>query len=462
MTANCSCAAPRLMLAAPASASGKTLVTCALLRLLQRMQLRVQAFKCGPDYIDPLFHRQVLGLPSVNLDTFFTGRELTAALFAEHAAAADLSVIEGVMGYFDGAGGIDAAGSSADLADALDVPVVLVVSAEGMGKSVAALVQGFCSYEEHAHIRGVILNRVSAAAYPRIKAAIEAAAPVSVYGYLPKRPEFMWQSRHLGLLLPGEIASFREQLDAAAAVLETTVDVPALLELARDAPVLHAATPESCAGLPAATGKKFRVGIAQDEAFCFYYEDNLRLLAKLGAELLPFSPLHDTALPPLDGLVFGGGYPELHAQELSRNTAFRQSVKAAIAGGMPVLAECGGFLYLQETLYAGDGAACAMVGALPGAGSNQGKLVRFGYAEFSGMAFACPKTLCVRGHEFHYFDSTDNGDAFSARKPVSCVSWHCMKAGSTMLAGFPHLYYYSEPALAIAFAAQCRLYAGIP
>jgi len=453
------CAAvPRLMIAAPSSGSGKTLLTCALLRLLQQMQVHVQAFKCGPDYIDPLFHRQVLGLPSVNLDTFFTGRELTKALFAEHAAGTGLCIIEGVMGYFDGLGSVAPAGSSADLADVLESPVVLVVSAEGMGRSVAALVKGFCDYEAHAHIRGVILNKVSPSVYPKLKEAIEAAAPVRVLGYLPRRPEFAWESRHLGLLLPGEIAAFRQQLDAAAAALRESLDVPALLELAGAAPALHATTPEEAAGIHAAE-KSFRVGYAQDEAFCFYYEDNLRLLAKLGARLQPFSPLHDRVLPPLDGVLFGGGYPELHAPALSANAAFRESVRSAIAKGLPVLAECGGFMYLQQSLCGKDGAVWDMVGAIPGRSSYTSSLVRFGYAEFSGQAFGSGKRISIRGHEFHYFDSTENGSSFTACKPLGGRTWQCMCGGRTMLAGFPHLYYYSAPGLAQAFARSCCAYA---
>ena len=354
---------PRIMLAAPASGSGKTLVTCGILQALVNRGLRVASFKCGPDYIDPMFHSRVIGARSGNLDTFFTDGETTRYLFGRAASEADISVIEGVMGYFDGLGGISEQASSSDVARTLDAPVVLVVNCRGMSLSALALIQGFVEYRKPGQIRGVILNQLPASLYPDLKARIEEGLPVRVLGYVPKAEDLVLESRHLGLVLPGEIERLREKLQKLAALLEETLDLEGLISMAREAPQLLYREPElprAQAQLPG-HGKilrhgTIRIGVAQDEAFCFTYRDNLQLLQDLGAELVPFSPLADAGLPEnLQGLILSGGYPELHAARLAENASMREAVREAVQGGLPCIAECGGFLYLHRTLEGEDG-----------------------------------------------------------------------------------------------------------
>ena len=477
-----SIAIPRLMIAAPGSGSGKTLVTCGLLRLLQRKNLHPAAFKCGPDYIDPMFHRQVLGIPSRNLDTFFSPADSenaanTAAATLARAAAkngAGIAVIEGVMGYFDGTGASGMEASSFDLAQQTDTPVILILNAKGMSRSVVALLRGFTDYEkESRRICGVILNRISPVMFPMMKKWIEEDTDIKVIGYLPQDDSLSWGSRHLGLLQPEELTGLQEQIDHLADTLESTIDQEALLDLASTAPPIR--TPSESGGKKAdPAGEKQvvpRIAVARDEAFSFYYEDNLEMLQECGAELVFFSPIHDRIFPAADGLLLGGGYPELHAQALAQNEEMKAQICECAAKGMPLLAECGGFMYLQENLVLADRTAgkdgadqktWKMCGLLPGTCRMTDKLVRFGYIELekkdgqSGEAGCLKEGHRIRGHEFHYFDSTDNGHACTAHKPGRRRSWDCMVVRDNIMAGFPHLYYRSDPDFAAAFVEKCR------
>ncbi len=448
--------APRIMIAAVGSGSGKTLLTCSLLQALLDSGKKAAAFKCGPDFIDPMFHRKVLGVPSKNLDSFFTDENTTKFLFLEDAEGKDLSVIEGVMGLYDGLGGITEEASSYHLAKVTKTPVILVVDARGMGRSVIPLIAGFLQYDTAQLIQGVILNRTGKMFYDAIKPEIEAETGIQVLGYFPVQTEIRLESRHLGLRLPEEIQGLREQLKKSAEVFRTAVDLEKLVAIASRAGELEAApvpVPAKAYGV--------RIGVAMDEAFCFYYEDNLRLLQKAGAELVPFSPLHEEKLPAhLHGLILGGGYPELYAEGLSRNEGMRQSVKRAIESGMPTIAECGGFLYLHETMENQEGQVFPMVGAVKGSCRYTGKLVRFGYIGVRAETQTfLPKGTEIRGHEFHYFDSTDNGNDCLARKPVSGRQWRCVHAGKSHWWGFPHLYYYANPAYAYRFLGRAESYA---
>ena len=296
---------PRIMLAAPASGSGKTLITCGILQALVNRGFRVASFKCGPDYIDPMFHSRVIGVKSGNLDTFFTDKATTRYLFGRSAAEAEISVAEGVMGYYDGLGGISEAASSSDVAAALNMPVVLVVNCRGMSISVVPLIKGFLEYQNPSRIKGVILNQMPKSLYADMKAQIERWLPVKVLGYVPKVDDLVLESRHLGLVLPGEIESLKEKLNRLAAVLEESIDLDAFLALAYEAPDFTYETPE----LPKLSGeKKVRIGVAEDDAFCFTYRDNFQMLKDMGAELVPFSPIKDEALPEgIDGLILSGG-----------------------------------------------------------------------------------------------------------------------------------------------------------
>lgn len=448
--------APRIMIAAAGSGSGKTLLTCSLLQALLDSGKKAAAFKCGPDFIDPMFHRKVLGVPSNNLDSFFTDENTTKFLFLEDAEGKNLSVIEGVMGLYDGLGGITEEASSYHLAKVTKTPVILVVDACGMGRSVIPLIAGFLQYDTARLIQGVILNRTGKMFYDAIKPEIEAETGIPVLGYFPVQTEIRLESRHLGLRLPEEIRGLREQLKKSAEVFRTAVDLEKLVAIASRAEELEAApvtVPAKAYGV--------RIGVAMDEAFCFYYEDNLRLLQKAGAELVPFSPLHEEKLPThLHGLILGGGYPELYAEGLSQNKGMRDSVKAAIESGMPSIAECGGFLYLHETMENQEGQAFPMVGVVKGSCRYTGKLVRFGYIGVCAETETfLPKGTEIRGHEFHYFDSTDNGSDCLARKPVSGRQWRCVHAGKNHWWGFPHLYYYANPAYAYRFLGRAESYA---
>ena len=446
---------PRIMLAAPASGSGKTLVTCGILQALVNRGYRVASFKCGPDYIDPMFHSHVIGTRSGNLDTFFTGRETTRYLFSQEAQQAEISVAEGVMGYYDGLGGISTEASSADVAKALDMPVVLVVNCRGLSLSVIPLIQGFVEYEHPRRIRGVILNQMSPSVYPDMKELIEMRLPVRVLGYVPRLPELAWESRHLGLVMPEEIKDLREKLGKLAGVLEKSLDLDALMAMAYEAPALEYTAPS----LPGPVGrKKLRIALARDEAFCFTYRDNLRLLEELGAEFLEFSPLRDKELPKgCEGLILSGGYPELYAEQLSGNASMCRAVQKAVQGGLPCIAECGGFLYLHRSLEGEDGKSYPMAGVVDAHAYRTGKLSRFGYVMLKSLEdqMLLSKGGRIRGHEFHYWESGDSGGSMRAEKPLRQRNWSCVHGTLTLYAGFPHLFFYSKPQAAKNFLECC-------
>ena len=445
-------ASPRLMLCGVMSGSGKTTVTCGLLQALVNRGLRTAAFKCGPDYIDPMFHATVIGAKTGNLDGFFTGPQVLRYLLARESAGMDLSILEGVMGYYDGIAATSQASSYA-VAAATGTPAVLVVPAKGMGLSVAAVVEGCCRFQPDSHIRGVILNRISPVLYQELKVQIEARCGVRVFGYLPEMPDLTLQSRHLGLQLPEEVAGLREKLQRLASRLEETLDIEGLRTLAGSAAALTGSGPDLTPGEPV------RLAVARDEAFCFYYRENLELLQDLGAELLPFSPLRDRKLPEgAQGLLLGGGYPELHGDALEENQTLTEEIRRGIGRGLPTVAECGGYLYLQEALEDQEGHVHAMAGVLSGKGWYTGKLRRFGYLTLKARRESLygPAGTELRGHEFHYFDTEDPGEDFEGVKPVRGTHWRCIHARGSLLCGFPHAYLYSNPACAAHFLEACR------
>lgn len=459
---------PRIMLAAPKSGSGKTLITCALLEALKQRGLNVQAFKCGPDYIDPMFHKRVLGVPSRNLDLFFTGEDVTKALFLKDNDS-DVSVIEGVMGLYDGLSGTSEEASAYHLAKTLKAPILLVVNCRGMGRSVLAEIAGFLALDREKLIKGVILNQVSEAFYQSIAPIIREELYVETFGFFPTRKELEIPSRHLGLLLPDELSELKTKMEEAAGQLEKSICIDRILELANDAAQKNPLTAGEYQWLNAPSGnaKKVRIGVAMDEAFCFYYEDNFRLLENAGAELCFFSPMRDKELPEgIRGLILGGGYPELRARELSENAVMRAEIKQKLAEGMPALAECGGFMYLHDFIQTPEGEDYPMAGVISGGCRNSGKLVRFGYAAFQmpesfgkdqdGADENTCKGNEVHGHEFHYYDSDACGEDCTAVKPVTRRNWKCGYFGKGRYLGFGHLYYPSNPGFAKWFVDQCR------
>lgn len=444
---------PRILIAAPGSGSGKTLLTCALLRLLGRKGIRAAAFKCGPDFIDPMFHKKVLGTPSRNLDLYLAGEEGVRRPFSAGCEGAQIAVIEGVMGYFDGTGASGMEGSSYHLASVLQAPVLLAADVRGMSRSAAALIKGFADYGEQRMIRAAFLNRVSPAMADRISGWLKSEAAIPVLGSFPADDSLRIESRHLGLVEPDEIPDLLQKIDHAADLLEQTLNLELLLEIAKSAPVLRV---EEMAREKSSTEvSPVTIAVAEDEAFSFYYEDNLELLEELGAEIVRFSPLHDREIPEVDGLLIGGGYPELKAQELAANTFMVLSIRRAAEQGMPILAECGGFQYLQEELVDSEGIEHRMCGVLKGFSRMTKKLVRFGYVEVSGEGGYFGSGQTIRGHEFHYSDSTNNGNVCRAVKPDG-RAWDCMVVQGRITAGYPHLYYRSDPAFAEAFVAECR------
>ena len=456
---------PRFMLAAGASGSGKTMITCGILQALKNRGLKVSSFKCGPDYIDPMFHEKVIHTKSGNLDTFFTGEEMTRYLFCQSAQQSDISVMEGVMGYYDGLGGCSVKASACDLAEVTDTPVILVVNTRGMSLSVLAYIKGFLTYREPSRIKGVILNQFSAMLYPQMKEQIEAELGIRVYGYVPRMEDCSLESRHLGLVLPQEVEQLGEKLQHIAEVLEDTLNLDAMLELGHSAgspgEMSHAqAEIERLTEQMKAeqAGKQpLRIAVSRDEAFCFIYEANMDLLRKFGAEVIPFSPIHDSQIPDADGVLFYGGYPELFAKQLSENTFMRSDVKRKLAEGMPCMAECGGFMYLHQSMEDMDGTAWPEAGVIEGKAYKTSKLGRFGYIELHPVEEPEADRV-LRGHEFHYFDSTSCGESYVAKKPLRKRSWRCIHETETLMAGFPHLYYYSCPEFLMKFLQKCRNY----
>ena len=447
---------PRLLLCAPASGGGKTTMTCAILEALVERGVKPVAFKCGPDYIDPMFHSEVIGAKSRNLDLFFLGRDTTRALLYENGSTGGVSIIEGVMGYYDGIA-MTSDASAYDLARETETPAVLILDGRGRALSAAALVKGMATFRSDANIRGVLLNRISPMLYPRLKEAIERETGIHVYGFLPERPDCALESRHLGLVTAAEVAGLREKLSVLAGLVREHVDLEGLLALAHSAPALDAAPmtlPKPAAGRP-------RIAVAKDNAFCFYYADALRLLERLGVELVEFSPLQDTRLPEGSaGLYLGGGYPELYARELSKNTAMLEAVRKAVRGGMPTIAECGGFLYLHETLEDGQGTPRPMAGVIQAPATRTDRLRRFGYVTLTAQreGLLGPAGTALPAHEFHYWESGAPGADFHAQKPKSERGWDCAYHTETMYAGFPHFHLCAAPDAAARYVAKCAEY----
>ena len=516
---------PRLVVAGAHSGAGKTTFSLALMAALTRRGLQVQPYKVGPDYIDPAFHQAATGRVSRNLDSWLLPPETLLRLFYRQAPAADgLSVIEGVMGLFDGQG-TGSTGSTAHVASLLEAPVVLLLNGEGMSLSAAALVSGYAGFRPHpdlarARVAAVLINRVSGPAhYAILRQCIEEFTGIPCLGWMPKNAFPPLPSRHLGLIPAGETAGLAEYLDVLAAAAEKTLDIPALAKLAHSAPPLAARKEEPrllhstpCPGFssvshvpsvppspicrPGPPARRIRIGIARDEAFSFYYQDNLDLLEELGARLVPFSPLRDRHLPDsLDGMYLGGGFPEVFAPELEANLELRLRLAEALESGLPAYAECGGMLYLCSTLAVPardegacasravperDGGACAsravperdgahiperhaMVGFFPEQAEMTTRLQPFGYITVTLRrdTLLGPAGTQFRAHEFHYSRLLAPEPAappvFEAEKPDGRV-WAGGLCKKNVLAMFPHLHFYSCPQAAANFVEKCGQY----
>lgn len=450
---------PRIMLAGVQSGSGKTTFTCGLLQELIRRGRKPAAFKCGPDYIDPLFHSEVIGAKTGNLDLFFTDENTAISLLAEKSQGCDLAVLEGVMGYYDGLGGTSDTASAYHLAKATRTPVVMIVDGKGASLSVCALINGFLCFRPDSQIKAVLLNRCTKMQYALLKPLIETECGVEVLGFLPTDPQFALESRHLGLVTAEEVEGLKEKLTLLGDAVINCVNIPRLLALAEEAPPLSV-YPLTVSPI---TEHHPIIAVARDKAFCFYYRENLELLMKLGAQLRYFSPLEDTELPQgTCALYLGGGYPELYGEQLQGNKALSQKIKAAIEGGLPTLAECGGFMYLHKSLTDQNEHTWELSGVLEGECRFTGSLRRFGYLQLTAGRdnLLCRAGEAIRAHEFHYFDSDCCGEDCYAEKPLRNKSWHCIHGTQTLFAGFPHLYFYSNPVFAQNFVKAADQYGG--
>ena len=445
---------PRILIAGTGSGCGKTTVTCGLLSALRQSGMRTSAFKCGPDYIDPMFHKEVLGTDSGNLDLYLCGEETVKYLLARGGRRAELTVTEGVMGLYDGRGFNDDRCSANHISRLTETPVVLVADVKGKSLSLAAELNGYVNFREN-RIRGVILNHCSAAMYPEYAELIRRETGLPCFGYLPNVPEAEVGSRHLGLITAAEIADIRQKMDALGKVAGECLDMDGLRALAETAPELSYEEPEILREI--SPGARYPVAIAKDRAFCFYYRDALELLEQMGAELIPFSPLTDSHLPTGScGLILGGGYPELYAETLSGNKTLLKEIRTAVRGGLPTYAECGGFMYLGQSITTAEG-RFPMAGAIPGNSRVTGHPVRFGYKELTARRdnLLCRRGGRIRCHEFHYSDTDDYGDGFEAVNSRG-RSWETGQVSPSLYAGYPHLHLWGNPEFARSFMDAVR------
>lgn len=453
---------PRVVIAGTNSGCGKTTMVCALLKALKNRGLCAGAFKCGPDYIDPMFHSRIIGTACSNLDSFFFDSDTMRYLLSRNSEGKDVSIIEGVMGYFDGMGFDSVQGSTYDIAQITKSPVILAVNAKGAALSVLAEIYGFLHFSQTLTngdadadplLKGVIFNQCTAMTCQLLKQEVEKRfhGSIKVLGYLPVMKEAALESRHLGLVTAQEVEDLQEKAELLAKKAEACIEIDALLSIARQAgPVCYQQRQT------AHFSETVRIAVARDRAFCFYYEDSLQLLRDLGAELVSFSPLTDASLPEnIGGLYLGGGYPELYAQQLSQNGSMCESIYQALCNGLPCIAECGGFMYLTEAI-----GQWPQVGFLPGKCFDTGKLRRFGYVNLTARAdnMLCRAGEQIPGHEFHYWDAEHTGNGFTAGRR-SGRSWDCVHVSEHLYAGFPHFHFYANPGFAERFYGACLKYA---
>lgn len=445
----------RVMITGAGSGCGKTTVTCALLAALASLGKDAIAFKCGPDYIDPMFHKKATGVESRNIDVFLMGEKGVKYSVAHHSANKEIAVLEGVMGIYDGLGGGSFA-SSNHVSVLTNTPAVLVVDAKGSALSICAMIKGFLEFEKN-NIRGVILNSVSDAMFCFYKQMIEERLNIGVIGFMPHIPEAHIESRHLGLVAADEINDIKEKINILSEYALKCIDIDALFGIAGQSEPFDymldflPQQKNDCA---------IKLYIARDEAFSFWYEDNHDLLKTLGAEIEFFSPIHDRELPnDADGIVLWGGYPELYAKELVDNISMKQSLKSALDAGLPVYAECGGFMYLQQSITDLHGKTYEMLGVLPGNVKMTQKLQNFGYYEIEAHRdnLLCNTGGRINAHFFRHSVSDYEGDCFMAIKQ-SGKSFPCIVSQRNIFAGYQHLHFWGNPDFAGNFINACIEY----
>lgn len=442
----------RIMIAGTGSGSGKTTITCGLCRCFQDRGLCVTALKCGPDYIDAMFHSRVLHMETGNLDSWFCSETVIKGLLAEKEKNSDLTVAEGVMGYYDGAG-FTQKGSSYEIAAITHTPVILIVNCRGISTSIGAVLKGFAAFQENSRICGVIFNQLPEKLYTNAAAMAEGLG-IEPLGYLPYQKEGLLESRHLGLVTAGEVAHFQDKMDKIAEQMKKSLDLDKIWRLAGSAEPL-----EECF-LPVEK-KSLRIAVAKDAAFCFLYQDNIDYLERHGCEVIHFSPLSDREVPQdVQGLLLSGGYPELYAKQLSENVTMRNSVAAAVRKGLPCIAECGGFLYLHRELEAEDGGIFPMAGVIDGRGCKTEKLQRFGYMTLRTKkdTLLAAEGEELRTHEFHYWNSDNPGVDFGIEKASDGSMVAAGYGTESVYAGFPHIYFYGNEIAAGRFLKACAAF----
>jgi len=458
MGTDMSAARSAFILAATGSGCGKTTVTLGLLRALTQRGLRIQPFKVGPDYLDTAWHTAVTGVASRNLDSFMLPTATLNALFASHVRQADVAVIEGVMGLYDGYGTDPDYCSSAALAKQLGVPVILLVDGKAVSTSIAATVMGFRHFDLALNIAGVIVNRVNSEGhFQLLKQAIEKYCPLPVLGYVPHSAGVALPERHLGLVTARESVVQSDAWRDFAARLEQTLDISRLLDLTR----LQTLPPGQWPEMPA-SGEGLTLALADDEAFNFYYPDNLMLLEQAGVRIVRFSPLHDSTLPECQMLWLGGGYPELHAPALAANHTMRAQIRAAHQRGVAIYGECGGLMYLGTTLTDARGAVHNMLDIIPGHSQMGKTLTRFGYCEAQAREhtlFTAPGER-LRGHEFHYSDFTPARqavfDCHKTRDGETLKRWQGGWQVGNTFGSYLHLHFAQRPTMLNHWFAAAR------
>lgn len=450
----------RVVIAGVKSGAGKTTVAAGLMAALARRGLQVQGFKIGPDYIDPGYHTEVTGRPSRNLDSFLLPEETIRELYLRAAATADIGVIEGVMGLYDGRAG-SGAGSTAEVARILKSPVLLVLDAGSLGQSAAAMVLGYAGYDPGVNITGVILNRVAGERHREIlQKAIEQATGIPVVGCLGREADLELPSRHLGLTPVVEMAGLDKALDRFAHIVGKALDLDRIITLAGRAKELR--LPERSLFAPLPVTGRLPVAIARDAAFNFYYQDALDYLESQGVDLLPFSLLADARLPAdAAGLIIGGGFPEMFLPELAANTAIQEDINQKVVGGLPLYAECGGLMYLCRAIEDFDGRRWPMTGLVPAVCRMQKRLAGMGYREAitQGSSILGPAGLTVKGHEFHYSRLKVEEDYPWAYRLTENNQLEGYASGS-VLASYLHLHWAGSPVAANNFLAKCHAYTG--
>lgn len=444
----------RILIGGTNSGCGKTTVTCAILQALCKRGMSVSSFKCGPDYIDPMFHKKIIGTEAHNLDSFFCDDNMLKYLLLENSKNTDISVIEGVMGFYDGYCG---RGSAYSVSEITETPAVIVIDCKGMSNSIGAIIKGFLEYQKPNKIIGFIFNRLPEKLVGLAK-KICSELNTKYFGFMPVN-DFIIESRHLGLVTANEISDLKSKINKLGELAEKHILIDKLVEIAdKDLPkyIEPKINRIGCKSPPI-------IAVSRDNAFCFEYSDNINCLKKIGCEIKYFSPLEDAYIPENScGLILCGGYPELYAEKLSENKSMLDDIYKKIKSGIPTIAECGGFMYLHKIIENANGTEFNGVGIIDGKAFKTEKLQRFGYIEMTAENdnMLCKKGEKIFAHEFHYWGSTDCGENFIAEKSDG-RSWKCIHANENLYAGFPHLYFYSDIKIAENFVKRCTLYGGL-